>query len=277
MSDSKSEAKRRHIKAELRNETYAVRQATKIWYEKPSASNPYIADEVFCHGYNLQELTAKKSFIEVLYLLFKGDLPSKAQASLLEWAFIAFINPGTRHPATRAAMQAAVGKTHFSHVLPIALTVMGGNFAAAGEVEPAMRFVLKNRNTAPNDLIGEYEGRSEVLLAPGVFPGFGSVYNGVDELTVATLAEFAEHESAGDCLAWARALSETLQPHGMGVLPTGLAAAIFCDLGFTPMAGVGLYQLMSAPGLLAHGLEYAKKPRTAVPFISDSNYVIEDE
>jgi citrate synthase len=33
--------------------------------------------------------------------------------------------------------------------------------------------------------------------------------------------------------------------------------------------------LLSAPGLVAHGLEMANKPITAMPFVKDENYVIE--
>lgn len=62
-----------------------------------------------------------------------------------------------------------------------------------------------------------------------------------------------------------------------GWLATGVAAAAFCDLGFMPRAAAGLFQLLCAPGLLAHGVELANKPVTALPWISDDDYVIEDE
>jgi citrate synthase len=61
----------------------------------------------------------------------------------------------------------------------------------------------------------------------------------------------------------------------MGWLTTGVAAAVFCDLGFQPKIGGALFQLLGAPGLAAHGLELANKPITAMPYISDENYVIE--
>jgi len=52
--------------------------------------------------------------------------------------------------------------------------------------------------------------------------------------------------------------------------------AIF-RLGFSHHAGAGLFQLLGAPGLWAHGVELANKPATAMPFVKDENYVIKYE
>ena len=58
-----------------RNDVFSERTATKIWQEVESQDNPYLADSCLCHGYDLLELTKKRSFVEVLYLLFRGELP----------------------------------------------------------------------------------------------------------------------------------------------------------------------------------------------------------
>jgi citrate synthase len=76
-------------------------------------------------------------------------------------------------------------------------------------------------------------------------------------------------------LRWADKFSDHLAQANMGWFSTGLAAAVFCDLGFQPRVGGGIFQLLSAPGLVAHGFEMANKPITAMPFVKDENYVIE--
>jgi citrate synthase len=80
---------------------------------------------------------------------------------------------------------------------------------------------------------------------------------------------------AGKILNWTNEFAHALLSHKMGWLPAGLAAAVFVDLGFQPRLGPGLFQLISAPGLFAHGIELANKPLTSMPFINDENYVIE--
>ncbi|WP_188151814.1 citrate/2-methylcitrate synthase [Teredinibacter waterburyi] len=263
---------------ERRDEVFAETITTKIWREQPSTDNPYIAQSHLCHGYELSELIQKRSFTDVLYLLFRGELPSKDESSLLEKLLIAFINPGPRHPATRAAMNAGVGKTDASHILPIGLILLGGDRYGGGEVEVAMRFVRKHCRRPSLTYLQEFSlGHKPSTVDKTLIPGFGQAYFGID-IEALQLAEnlLESTELELPTLRWSLDLSEGLQGEGLGILRTGVAAAVLSDLGFQPRVGAGFYQLMGAPGILAHGLEYSNKPMTAMPFVKDSDYVIED-
>jgi citrate synthase len=83
------------------------------------------------------------------------------------------------------------------------------------------------------------------------------------------------YEGAGEYISWGNTLAQLLRPHNYGWLMPGLAAAAFLDLGFHPRVGAGLYQLMAAPGILAHGLEMMNKSRTAMPLVSEDKYIYE--
>jgi citrate synthase len=76
-------------------------------------------------------------------------------------------------------------------------------------------------------------------------------------------------------LCWGQEFARALEPNKQGWLYTGVAAATFCDLDFQPRAATGLLQLICSPGLLAHGIEMANKPTTAMPRVDDHHYVIE--
>lgn len=266
-----------HDPVRSRNEPFVERTATRIWHEQASADNPYIAADVLCHGYSLLELMEKRSFIDVFYLLFRGDLPTKAEAQLLQALMIALINPGPRHPATRAAMNAGVGKTDPVHILPIASAIMGGEFQGAGEIEQAMRFFRKQKDADPLVIAASFlEQKNLPATEAELFlPGFGRHYGGVDLLAKKIAMHLVSLEGAGSTLRWGCQLAEQLEPQGIGWLSTGIAAAVFSDLGFQPRAGGSLFQLLSAPGMVAHGLELANKAITAMPFVSDENYVID--
>ncbi len=274
----------KHDEVRSRNEPFVERTATRIWQELPSSDNPYIAASASCHGYDLFELMEKRSLVDVFYCLFRGELPSKAEAQLLQQLMIALINPGPRHPATRAAMNVGVGKTEPLHILPIATAVLGGDYMGGGEIEPAMRFFRKHQHTNPVECVAdglatisvaktESETRQEKISAQ--FFGFG-VRNGGIEIMASHIAQrLVALEGAGKALHWACAVNAELQAHGVGILTTGVAAAVFADLGFQPRAGGSLFQLLGAPGLLAHGLELANKPITAMPFVKDEHYDIQ--
>jgi len=266
-----------HQQVKKRDEVFAERVTTKIWEEIADEGNPYIASDARCHGYALTELADKSSFIEVLYLLFKGEIPSQAEAELLEKLMIFLINPGPRHPATRAVMTAAVSKTYPEHLLPIGLTILGGAHLGAGEIEGAMRFLRKQSKKPPEQVV-------ETLLSTAIrppegdwhiTPGFGSRYGGIDLMPDKTARSLAALSDEWKILRWGCEFSSLLAQHKMGWLSTGVAAAAFADLGFQPRVGTGLFQLLSAPGLLAHGMEQANKLTTAMPFVKDENYVIE--
>lgn len=266
-------------RVERRADRFAERAVTRIWQEEPDANNPYLAAAVRCHGYELSELMRRCSYPQVLFLLFRGELPDVRQTQLLERLMIGLINPGPRHPATRAAMNAGIGKTDAPHVLPIALTVLGGEHLGAAEVEPSMRFLRKAVDRPPElvaaELIALYGGK---LKEPDshLAPGFGRRFGSIDPLSATIADELVATAGDDSALAWGRDFSVALREHHMGWLTTGVAAAAFCDLGIMPRAAAGLFQLICAPGLLAHGVEMANKPVTALPWVSDDNYIVED-
>ena len=275
-------AETRQIKARRRDDQqFTQRIATRIWQEEPLPENPYVAAHSRCHGYELDELVSKRRFPDVLFLLFRGELPEPQQARLLERLMIGLINPGPRHPATRAAMNAGVGKTDPVHLLPLSLAVLGGDHLGAGEVEPAMRFLNKAKRRAPEAVAEELLAALNEVSAEGVdrhpAPGFGNRFGSVDPQAARLAGQLLELAGPGSALAWGAALAQHLVHAGFGWLSTGVAAATFADLGLLPRAAPGLYQLLCAPGLLAHGVEMSNKPLTAMPFISDENYVIEPD
>lgn len=266
-----------HGKVRRRDEEFTQRVVTKIWQESPLPENPYIAESCRCQGYDLLELMEKRGFVETLLLIFTGELPGRDEARLFEQLMIALINPGPRHPATRAAMCAGVGKTDTTQILPVALTVLSGEFLGAGEIELSMRFLRKESKNDPREVAANLLAQAARPVAGDwhVAPGFGCRFGGIDCLAVRQAGLLAGSPAAGRCLAWGSAFSEALAEEDLGWLATGLAAAVFADLGIQPRLGAGLFQLLSAPGMLAHGVELANKPLTALPFIKDEDYIIE--
>jgi len=261
----------------LRNEKFAEKITTRIWYEEPSRDNPYIAQRSLCHGYDLLELMQSCTFIEVLYLLFRGELPGKDDARLLETLMIALINPGPRHLATRAAMSSAVSKAHVSHILPLSLSCLSGDHLGASEVEKSMHFIKSSLQTKSTMLLD-----SLMMQYPKppegdwhIAPGFGCRFGSIDVLSQEIANTLCAMTGAGAALRWGAQFASEIAAHHSGWLNTGIAAAVFLDLGFHPRSGPGLFQILSSPSLLAHGLELANKPITAMPFVDNQHYIIE--
>jgi len=117
---------------------------TRIWQEEAQADNPFATHTAFCHGYDVHgQMLGRASWVDMLYLLFKGEAPSPAQARLLEALALALANPGPRDPMVHAAMCGGVGGSHAAASLIAALAVGAGQSGGARDVRLAMDAWLK--------------------------------------------------------------------------------------------------------------------------------------
>ncbi|MEH6627005.1 MAG: hypothetical protein V7739_11205 [Motiliproteus sp.] len=265
------------VNEEKRADDFCEQISTEIWREKASPDNAYLVDEVRCHGYDHLALINHKSLSEVIYLLMQGELPNDGQKILFERLLISLINPGPRHNATRAVMNAAVSRTHISHLLPIGLTVLGGENQGSHDVFKAMKYLQRSQAKCPAETAA---GLSDHCAPEAgdqhLVPGFGSLYGTQDCYSKKLLANLESTGHTGQYVAWANQFVTALvQPH-CGWLISGVAAAVLLDLGFSPHQGELVYQLARLPGLAAHGAEKFAKPITDMPFIAEDNYVIDN-
>jgi len=264
------------LSVKKRNDNFVDKIPTEICYEVPTEENPYIAKQIRYHGYDILELLQKRSYIDVVYLLFKGELPSNKQHDLLEKLMIGLCSPGVRHDATRAAMVTGAGKSEVVHILPISLAVLGGEHLGSTEVQQSIRFLKANINNCPTtvaiDVLKKF--KSSEVENSNVVPGFGRIYDGVDQHTQKLAELLIKIDSNNQCLNWCNSFVSELNSQGYSWLATGLAAAVFVDLELDSRTGAGLFQLISAPGLLAHGLEKSMQPVTAMPFVNQKDYHI---
>ncbi len=265
-------------KVKKRQAQFAKKTVTRIWQEEASSNNPYLAENRRCHGYDVMELAGKKSFVDVLCLLFLGELPTPEQSNLLETLMIGLISPGSRHPATRSAMNVALSRTNTAHILPISLSVLGGKHLGGEEVVASMRFLNEKQAFSPVKVAEELlqDAHSPVTGDFHIAPGFGSRFGDIDPIPQKIASTLSELNGKTKVLEWANEFVTAIQPYNLGWLDCGVAAAVFCDLGLPPRSGAGLYQLLSAPGLLAHGLEMADKPITSMPFLDEEHYIIDE-
>jgi len=246
----------------FRGDAFKTRYQTKIFREYVSEKNPYGEQRVECYGYDQLSLAVNLGYAEYLFLLIRGKLPSEAEAILLNKALIALSSPGVRHPATRAAVAAGVGKTLPENVLPTALVVLNGEDNGAASIQEAMRNLRQlSRKKNTTGLDGEET------------PVFGLHYGSAHEYLDA-VCDVLLGDADWRYLLLGKSMIEEARKKNIdtGWKIAGLFAAIFCDLGILPRMAPGLMQIICAPALLAQGMENAHKPTTVLPFVKDENY-----
>jgi citrate synthase len=233
---------------------------TRIWQEEAEPDNAFAARSCRCHGYDVYgEMLSQASWIEYLFLLFRGEAPTVQQARLLEGLAIALANPGPRDPAVHAAMCGGVGGSTSASCLMAALGVGAGASGGAREVFNAMQ----DWQTRGADLalwqsalgvkpVGDPADVWPVAGHPAGFDPYGV------RCTTPVLQTLA-HLAALDCapsLSWLQTNREALEmAAGLPLAMSGVAAAALRDLGCTPDQGEMLLLLLRLPGAAVHALE----------------------
>lgn len=232
---------------------------TRIWEEVPEPDNPFAAAVCYCSGYDVyQDLLRHATWIEYLYLLFKQERPTRAQAKLLEGLAIALANPGPRDHSVQAAMNGGAGGSSSASSLMAALAVGAGNLGGGREVHTAMKLWQtcgQELDVWRARLTEAAEERFDVWLPmehPAGFDPHGMSCAVPVRQTLAYLADCG----VGDSLPWLQRHRAPLEEiAGCPLAMTGVAAAALTDLGLDPQEGEMLFLLLRLPGAAVHALE----------------------
>lgn len=245
---------------------------TRIWLEEPEPENPFVARAAYCHGYDVYgEMLGKARWVEMLYLLFRGEAPSPAEADLLETLAVALANPGPRDVSVHAAMCGGTCGSTSASALMAALAVGAGNLSGGREVYLAMEAWAScdtDVDVWKRYLTQAADSKLSVWPAPEHPPGFdpnGTVTAMPVRQTLDSLADL----SPGHRLPWLRDnLHELETAAGLPLTLSGVSAAALADLAFTPEQGEMLHLLLRLPGAAAHALEQRQYGHKKFPFFT---------
>ena len=254
---------------------------TRIWDEVPEPDNPFAAAACYCHGYDVYgDLLGKASWIEYLYLLFRGERPSPQQAKLLEGLAVVLANPGIRDHSVQAAMNGGVCGSTSASCMMAALGVGAGQLGGAHEVYRAMEFwqqcELDLSAWQAILLNPPEEERADIWLPMEHPPGFDP--HGVTCSTpVKQSLAYLAAASPGKSLPWLQEQRETLElTVKLPLAMSGVAAASFMDLGLNPQQGEMLYLILRLPGAAAHALEQQEYGWRRFPFFTKAVHLTDD-
>lgn len=244
---------------------------SSLWQETGAADDPFAADVCRAGGYDVYgDLLGKASYIEYLYVLFKGERPNAGHAKALTVLAIGLANPGPRDPSVHAAMAAGVTGNPASSALMSAIAAGAGSAGGAREVLLAMQG-WEQCGTDLQAWLGwlgapAAPARPAFWPATGHAPGFAlhgvSCAKPVLQLLDALRAALPDSE-----LDWLAANRNALEAAaGIPLAQAGVAAAALRALGFAPPDGEMLTLMLRLPGAAAHALEQARRGFRQFPF-----------
>lgn len=245
---------------------------TRIWREEPEPGDRHAATAAYCHGYDVYgEMLGRARWVDMLFLLFRGEAPSAAQVGLLESLAVALANPGPRDPSVHAAMCGGACGSPAAASLMAALAVGAGGLSGGREVLLAMEAWAD----CETDIVRWQQHFSQRVAAkisgwypPEHAPGFDPRRTAPTRVVLQTLDCLAGL-SPGPRLVWLKDHRVRLETAtGTALALAGVAAAAYADLGFSPEEGEMLHLLLRLPGAAVHALEQGGYGHKKFPFFA---------
>jgi len=229
--------------------------------------------QIGVRGYPIEQLIGSISFPSMIWLLLRGELPSPAQAALLEAALVASVDHGPQAPSIAIARMSVTCGLPLNNAVASGVNALGDIHGGAGqqcmELYEAIAAACGERSL--DDAAGRGASLEEAVRdevertsrAPGgMIPGFGHRFHHVDPRAVRLLALVDQAAKdgvvAGRFARIGRAVEAELGRRKGRRIPMnidGVTAVVFCELGFPPPLGRGLFVLSRAAGILAHAWE----------------------
>lgn len=217
-------------------------------------------NKLLVRGYPVDKLMMKISFGEAVYLILKGELPSKGMGRLMNAILVSSIDHGVTPPSTLAA------RTIASTGAPLGSAVAGGVLAISrfhgGAIEDAMRLFIggikkceetgKSEEEVAKEIISSLREKKERVA------GFGHRIHTEDPRTQRLFELAQEAGVEGRYIRLAKAMENALFEITGKKLPInvdGAIAALLCELGFSPFVGNAFFMIARLPGLVAHVFE----------------------
>ncbi|WP_029031110.1 citryl-CoA lyase [Salinarimonas rosea] len=211
-------------------------------------------------GRPIEGLIGAATFPQMIWLMLRGDLPSEAQARLLEAALVAAVDHGPQAPSIATARMAVTCGLGLNGALASAVNMLDDVHGGAGEQAAALYGAIRaagGPDAAPA-VVDHFRAETSRYV-----PGFGHRFHKpVDPRAPRLLALVDEAAAAGVVEGAFAAIARAVEAHlarGAGKpVPMnidGATAVIFCELGFPPPLARGLFCLSRAVGCLAHAWE----------------------
>jgi citrate synthase len=214
-------------------------------------------------GYPIQDLIGRVTFPEMIWLMVRGERPTRAQADLLEAALVASVDHGPHAPSIAIARMAVTCGVDLNNAMASGINVLGDVHGGPGQQCMELYAEIKAVDNA-TDLTATVDAELERFIAKHgkIVPGFGHRFHPIDP-RVAPLLEMVERaaqagEVSGTYARIGRAVEAAIQRRTGKPIPMnidGVTAVIFSELGFPPPMGRGLFILSRSVGILAHAWE----------------------
>ena len=227
------------------------------WSSKITKVEP---NNLVTRGYRQQDLIGNVPFPHVVYLLLKGELPSKEHGKMIDAILTACIDHGVTPPSAMASRVVASGGVPLPTAVAAGILSIGD--AHGGAIEKGAKFLqdgvlrAKKENKKIDEiaqiLVRESRENKKRIL------GFGHRIHSSDPRTKKLFTLSDQLGITNDHIKLSKFIEKELESQTGKKLPInvdGAIAAISSDMGFDWKLGKGFFLLGRVAGLTAHVYE----------------------
>jgi len=227
------------------------------WNTKITKVEP---NHLITRGYRQEDLIGNIPFPHVVYLLLKGELPSKEHGKMMDAILTACIDHGVTPPSSMASRVVASGGVPLPTAVAAGVLSIGD--AHGGAIEKGAKFLqegisrMKKEGKNPEEmakiLVKESREKHKRIL------GFGHRVHTSDPRTKRLFSLAEELNIAGDHILLSKAIEKELEVQTGRKLPInvdGAIAAISSDMSFDWRLGKAFFLLGRVAGLTAQVYE----------------------
>jgi len=214
--------------------------------------------QIRLRGRPIQELIGSAGVMEVIWLMTRGDMPSRPEAELLEAAMVAAVDHGPQAPSIAAARMAVTCGLPLNGAMASAINMLDDVHGGAGEQAVALYIQIDAAGGDTQTVLDAWRAEHGRFV-----PGFGHRFHKPTDPRAPRLLTLVDEAAeagtvSGRFATIARSVEVLLAKEKGKPVPMnidGATAVIFAELGFPAPLARGLFCLSRSVGILAHAWE----------------------
>ncbi len=228
--------------------------------------------EIRVRGYDIVDMMGKLSFSDAVFLVLKGELPTKEESEMMRGILVSSIDHGTTPPSVLSTRNVLSGGNSLNAAVAAGVLTIGD--VHGGAIERCAR-ILQTWGKRPDEVSSTAkELVSDFIYKRRRIPGFGHRLHETDPRTVKLFQMAGQLNFSGKHMQLAQAVEAELSDSLGKRLPInvdGAIAAVISDMGFDWRMGKGFFIISRVAGLVAHAHEemVREKPMRK---LGDSNF-----
>ena len=221
--------------------------------------------QIRLRGKPIEELIGNVTFSQMIWLMTRGELPSEAEAQLLECALVAAVDHGPQAPSIAVARMAVTCGLGLNGALASSVNLLDDVHGGAGEQAIELYSWIdvatqagKPLGEVATTMIDKWQAKRTKFI-----PGFGHRYHKQKDPRAIRLLSLVDNAAekgtvSGQFANIGRAIENVLNIRKGKPVPMnidGATAVIFAELGFAGPLARGLFCLSRSVGVISHAWE----------------------